>query len=146
MKREVDFYVFCLLKQRLGIERTVVTLNTWHTDVWVSIISASSRSSSSTIRRSSHYFTLRGKGRGGSACLRGVLFNCGALARAKRVQRSTLGKKIWLSMRPPFHVSWVKFPLMYHFRQKRNPFHIFILLLGNGAPLNQKVFLYFSRP
>ena len=39
MKREVDFYVFGLLKQQLGIERTVVTLNTWHTDVGIDYLS-----------------------------------------------------------------------------------------------------------
>ena len=58
MKREVDFNVFGLLKQQLVIKRTIVALNTWHTDVLVSIISSSSRSFSPTIRRSSHYFCI----------------------------------------------------------------------------------------
>lgn len=128
MKREVDFNVLGLLKQQLVIKRTVVTLNTWHTDVWVSIISASSRSSSSTIRRSSHYFCIltikkiRGEGRGGSAYLRGAL----VLADLSHA-RSARSREPWVkkSMRPPFQVSWVKFPLMYHFRQKGTPF-IFI--------------------
>ena len=128
MKREVDFNVFGLLKQQLVIKRTVVTLNTWHTDIWVSIISPSSRSSSSTIRRSSHYFCIltikkiRGEGRGGSAYLRGALV-LAELSHARSARsREPWVKKIYastLSCKPG------EISIDVPFSTKRNPFIYF---------------------